>query len=84
MKFDSDFFCALDLEKTHGPIAIVTHFGVGGVVADDNVVFVGEIDHSFKELFIRHRSSWIIGIVDPEKLCLFCHLGGIESSCGRK
>ena len=36
--------------------------------------FVGEIDDSLKEIFIRHRSSGIIGVVDPEKLCLFCHL----------
>ena len=74
MKLDADFLRSFDLEKAHGPIAIIPHLGVSGVVTDDHIVPVGEIDYPSKKLFIRDGGGWIVGIVDPEKLCLFCDL----------
>ena len=43
-------------------------------MADDHVVTVGEIEHPFKELFIRYGSGWIVRIVDPQKLGLLCDI----------
>ena len=71
MKLDSDFSGALDLEKAHGLISVVTHLGVSGVVADDDVVLIGEIDDAFKKILIRHGGGWIVRIVDPEEFGLF-------------
>jgi len=76
VKFDRHFARAVDFKETHRPVTVVTHFGVGRVVAHDDVMFVGKVDNALEKILVRHRSRGIIRIIDPQELGLSGNIGG--------
>ena len=58
MKLDPDFASAFDFEKAHGPIAVVTHFGISRVMTDDDVILVGKFDYPSEKTLCPPLRQW--------------------------
>ena len=73
VKLDSDRLSPFHLKKTHRPITIKGHLGIGSVVTYDNIMFPGKGDHRFKEILGSHCCRGIVWIVYKHHLGLLGH-----------
>src|SRR5215467_738459 len=84
MKLYTDLPCSGDFQKAHWPVAIVSHLGISGVVADDHVIAIGEVDYALEKIFVRHCGRGIVRIVDPQYFCMLRDIGRDRLEVGKK
>ncbi len=68
MELDADVARAVDLEERHRLLAVEVDLGVRGVVADDDLVTLGERDRLAEELARRGRRRRIVRVAEPHQL----------------
>ena len=71
MKLNPDFPSAFNFEKTHRPVTVVTHFRVRSVMADDDVIPFGKLNHALEKGLVGDRRRGIVWVIDPKQLRLF-------------
>ena len=74
MKFDPHFACTFGFQETHRSVIVVSHLRIRRVMADDDIISVGEVDNPVEKILVRHRRRRVVRIIDPKKLGLFGNL----------
>ena len=75
MKLNADVFRARRSKKTERLVAVVNQADVGGVVNDDEVVCLGELDDLGKELRRGTGAGRVVRVIEHEHLGLGQHFG---------
>src|SRR5215471_12931185 len=70
MKLDTNLPRAIDLQETRRPVTVKPHFGIGSIVANNNVIFMSKLHHLGKLRLFGHGRGRIIGIIYPKELGL--------------
>ena len=76
MEFDGAIHGSVDFEDAGCFVAVVAYFAVSVVVAEDDVIFIGEVDCFFEKGFVDGGCCWVVGVVEEHHLDFLRFDGG--------
>ena len=75
MHLDPDLIRPVYLQEAEWTITVERDFGVCCIVADNDVMLMGKLNHLLEKCFRRNGGSGVIGIIDEHELGSLSMLG---------